>query len=116
MNPIVIKAMYNNLRNLPKADLAKMDIKKTKEKLPASVQKMDDRVVKECLIFSARVAREVSEDEFVKWVESDYTELSAIKLTQQEQELIKGGFLKAWVIGFGVGYIGVLSVVIAMAC
>jgi hypothetical protein len=99
INTAQIKSLYGDLRK--KNTLA--DIKNYKGNLPSHMEKMDSKKINESLAVIVRIAKDASEADFVKWFESDFTEVPPIKLSEQELELVKGGFLKNFLIGLGTG-------------
>jgi hypothetical protein len=109
-NVTQIKTFYNNLRN---ADASKIDIARFRGKLPESLEKIGNKKINETLALTTRVAHEVSEADFVKWIESDLKDLPSIKLTESELELIKGGSkiaiaILGLVVGIAFGFLGML--------
>jgi hypothetical protein len=107
MNTSEIKLMYNNFRN---AETSKIDVRKIKDKLPANIEKMGYKKLNDCAVLLARVSREVSEGEFVKWFESDFKDLPPVKLNEREMELIQGGNLVNGAIFLGCVVVGICCV------
>lgn len=99
LNKNDVKTTYEVLRNF---DSYKQNFEKIKDIVPEVEKKIGAANFYTVFHLFSRIAKNTTESEFAKIIESN--ELPAIKLTKEEQELIKGGRTIFYYIGYVVGF------------
>jgi|JI10StandDraft_1071094.scaffolds.fasta_scaffold101901_2 hypothetical protein len=98
LNKDDVKTTYEILRNF---DSYKQNFEKIKDLVPEVEKKIGAANFETVFKLFSRVAKSTTESEFAKIIETN--ELPPIKLSKEEQELVKGGRTIFYYIGYVVG-------------